>query len=283
MKLGSLCSGYGGLDLAVKNYFNSKNEKIETIWFAENDKNCTKIINHHWGDVPNYGNIKTIDWNLVPPCDILVAGYPCQPFSIAGHRKGSNDERAIYEYIADGISALRPEWVVLENVAGHLTLGGTSVVASLASMGYDAKWGIIRASDAGAPHKRARWFCFATHSGSERHGSEQNHRVVGRMGGQAEIFNRETGTSWKKPQHRVAKNYGEYTEAIKEWERITRPAPTKLHDENGADSLFVEWLMGLPSGWVTGHGLSRAAELKMLGNGVVPQQGELALRILSNT
>tara|TARA_R100000742_G_C4254326_1_gene72374 strand:+ start:47 stop:997 length:951 start_codon:yes stop_codon:yes gene_type:complete len=312
LKLASLCSGYGGLDLAVESHFRNKGEEVETVWFAENDKKCSEVLAHHWGDVPNYGDVTAIDWNSVPLCDILVAGYPCQPFSHAGERRGEEDERAIFEYIADGISTLRPEWVVLENVAGHLTLGGTSVTGSLASMGYDMRWGIVRASDTGAPHKRARWFCLATYSRGQRHGERENDRGMGDSSSQVESEAQQQ-RSRQEPEHRVGEtqtptdsasmglkdvrevsgleeeireartfnSFGPYEPAIRRWEQVlgrVAPDPT---DELGVSPRFLEWMMGLPDGWVCDAGLeSRTAELKMLGNGVVPIQGELALRLL---
>ena len=80
-------------------------------------------------------------------------------------------------------------------------------------------------------------------------------------------------------------NWGKFEPAIRRWERMTRPAPapTKPDGKNGSHRLsseFTEWMMGLPEGWITGHGLKRNDELKMAGNGVVPQQAELALRML---
>ena len=308
MKIGSLCSGYGGLDMAVAQHFDG-----EVVWFAENDKNCSKLLNHHWPDIPNFGDVKSIDWNNVPSCDIMCAGYPCQPFSIAGYRKGNTDERSIFEFIAEGIGVIRPRILILENVQGHLSLGGIDVIAKITSMGYHAKWGVVRASDTGTAHRRARWFCVATYSGSERYGPEQDHRVVGRVGGQTEIFNREAGTSWKESQHRVEKiktvadtydsglqdvwsefrlgeksgeafskyEFGPYEPAVRRWAGVIGRKPPDPTDDRGIRPEFVEWLMGLPEGHVTGLGLAQSAELKILGNGVVPQQALLALQMLS--
>jgi DNA (cytosine-5)-methyltransferase 1 len=85
MKIGSLCTGYGGLDIAVEAYFNA-----ETIWCAEYDKHAAKLIEERFG-YTNYKDIKSIKWDEVPTVDILTAGYPCQPFSVAGNRKGEDD------------------------------------------------------------------------------------------------------------------------------------------------------------------------------------------------
>jgi len=336
LTVGSFCTGYGGLDLAVENHFGA-----ETIWHSEIDKNANQLLATRFPEVPNLGNLKEINWAETPPVDILCAGYPCQPFSVAGNRKGETDERAIFSYIAESISVLRPRWVVLENVAGHLTLGGTGVVGSLTSMGYDCRWGVVRASDAGAPHRRARWFCIATDSTRRGGlGGRKDGRRIRRMGSTAENSGREASTAREKPiggnetptdtpgwfravpkvdhpgrkpppprrsdsqngsdadtsspgleRHReehglretseqIKTNWGDYDAAIKRWEEtIGRAAPTPTNDK-GLAPAFVEWMMGLPEGWVTGLGLSRNAELKMLGNGVVPQQAALALSIL---
>ena len=332
MKLGSFCTGYGGLDMAVEAHFGA-----DLAWYSEVDKDCNQLLDHHWPGVPNLGDLTTIDWDQVEPVDIMCAGFPCQPFSHAGKREGANDDRAIFAYIADGISVLRPGIVVLENVAGLLTLGGPGVVATLTGMGYDLRWGLVRASDAGAPHRRARWFCIArsTDSSSERHGSRENDRVVGHLdrenrGPRGQLVDRgsaaptdtdisggETRVDARHPRERVRlqpvgspppptdpagaglqnirserrleeaageprrlSRFGAYEPAIERWEQtIGRPAPDPT-DDRGLRPGFVEWMMGLPEGWVCDLGLSRTAELKMLGNGVVPAQAKLALEIL---
>ncbi|MXI30814.1 hypothetical protein GRW10_22625, partial [Escherichia coli] len=95
----------------------------------------------------------------------LTAGYPCQPFSQAGHRKGINDERHLWPYVFDAIKHLRPRIAFFENVRGHLTLGLTEVLEDLASIGWDAQWTCVRASDVGAPHHRERLFILAYPNG----------------------------------------------------------------------------------------------------------------------
>ena len=159
VRIGSLFSGYSGLDLAAQQYFGG-----ELAWYSEIEPAaCTILAAHHPG-VLNLGDITKVDWAEVEPIDILTGGYPCQPFSQAGQRKGKEDERHLWPFVAVAIDALRPRFVVLENVRGHLTLGFGDVLADLSGMGYDAKWGLIRASDAGAPHGRSRIFIVATPS-----------------------------------------------------------------------------------------------------------------------
>ena len=155
LKIGSLCTGYGGLDMAVEAYF-----QAETIWTCEFDKHASKVIEKRI-DKPNYGNLKTTNWDEVEPIDILTAGYPCQPFSQAGLRKGTEDERHLWPYIKEIIRKLRPSYVVLENVRGHFGLGFREVLSGLTAIGYDARWTLIRASEVGAPHRRERLFILA--------------------------------------------------------------------------------------------------------------------------
>ena len=164
MRIGSLCSGYAGLDMAVEDALGAT-----TAWFCEYDRDPSAILAHHWPHVPNHGDVKATDWSQVEPVDILTAGYPCQPFSHAGKRKGSDDPRHLWPDVARAIGALRPRLVVLENVRGHVSLGLADVLGDLSGLGYDARWGVVRAADAGAPHGRARIFIVAspdTRSGS---------------------------------------------------------------------------------------------------------------------
>lgn len=156
-RIGSLCSGYAGLDMAVESVTGAT-----TAWFCEYDRDPSKILAHHWPDVPNHGDVWHTDWSQVEPVDILTAGYPCQPFSHAGKRKGADDPRHLWPGVARAIGALRPRLVVLENVRGHVSLGLADVLGDLSGLGYDARWGVVRAADAGAPHERARLFIVAT-------------------------------------------------------------------------------------------------------------------------
>tara|TARA_R110000868_G_scaffold4630_1_gene28841 strand:+ start:224 stop:1147 length:924 start_codon:yes stop_codon:yes gene_type:complete len=282
LKIGSLCTGYGGLDLAVEEHFNAK-----TVWCAEFDKFASKVIEQRF-NIPNYGNIKEIDWASLEPIDILTAGYPCQPFSHAGYRKGIDDDRHIFPYILEAISILRPRWVILENVRGHLSLGLKEVLAGLASIGYDAKWQIVRASDAGAPHQRARLFIIAY---PNSYACEESRRALRGVSGEAGevIYGSDRAIYGCSNQDASNTNdqHKSHNRQVQELGRRFTPRcemhmqepPDALDQDGKLSALFVEYMMGLPVGWVTNIGLSRAQQLKMLGNGVVPQQAKLALEL----
>jgi len=164
VRIGSLFSGYGGLDMAVSSVLGGS-----VAWHVEFDKAPSRILNHHYPDVPNHGDVTAVDWFKVEPVDVLTGGYPCQPFSHAGLRKGANDERHLWPEVLRAICVLGPRLVVLENVRGHLSLGFDAVLSDLARVGWDARWGVVRAADAGAPHRRARLFIVAypAHLGHE--------------------------------------------------------------------------------------------------------------------
>jgi DNA (cytosine-5)-methyltransferase 1 len=309
MKIGSLCTGYGGLDLAVETFFNA-----EMVWCAENDKYASKVIEARFNK-PNLGDIKQIDWSSIEPIDIITAGYPCQPFSHAGHRKGENDERHIWPHILKGISILRPKFIILENVRGHLSLGFKEVLSDLAQNGYDAKWRIVRASDVGAPHQRARLFiiAYSNSEGLQRTWHKANDFTDGLTSNtncdaceESRRADREISTKSRglqagqdigqaRSEHRCSckvscntnNQYQSYNREMSELggrfasrcEMSMQDIPNALVDDK-LNAKFVEYMMGLPGGWVTDLDLSRSQQLKMLGNGVVPQQAYYALELL---
>ena len=181
MRIGSLCTGYGGLDRAVESVIGG-----ELAWVADNDPGAAKILAHHFPGVENLGDITAVDWAAVEPVDILTAGFPCQDVSCAGARKGlrAGNRTGVWAYVAVAIDALRPSLVVLENVRGLLSAGADSdvescpwclgeagnehplralgaVLGDLADLGYDAEWATVSAADAGAPHRRERVFIVA--------------------------------------------------------------------------------------------------------------------------
>ena len=134
-------------------------------WFVEYDAAPSKILSHHWPDVPNYGDVTKVDWATMPPVDILTGGYPCQPFSAAGQRKGTTDDRHLWPYVREAIRVLRPRLAILENVAGHRSLGFDQVLGDMAEDGMYVQWTSLRASDVGAPHHRERLFIVASPAG----------------------------------------------------------------------------------------------------------------------
>jgi DNA (cytosine-5)-methyltransferase 1 len=285
MRIGSLCSGYGGLDLAVEAYFNG-----QTVWMSDIDKASITAIEKNW-KVKNLGDLKQVDWSQVEPIDILTAGYPCQPFSHAGQRKGTKDERHLWPHIKEIIGTLRPKLVVLENVRGHLSLGFKEVLEGLTEIGYDAKWTIVRASDVGAPHQRARLFIIA-HPNSAT--CEQPRRGLDTIPseGSAIINGSNRQESWgsvttvsdtdtkQLPSDRQTPRLGRRFET--QFDMRLRSVPDPLVDGK-LNTKYVEYMMGLPEGWVTDLPLSRAQQFKLLGNGVVPQQAYYALELLCDS
>lgn len=181
MKLGSLFSGIGGLELGLERAFGGS---LETVWQVEKEPFCRQVLEQHWPHAKRYDDVRTVGAHNLEPVDILCGGFPCQSISIAGKQEGLENENksGLWWEMHRIINELRPKVVVLENVANILRLGGTDVVGSLAQIGYDCEWTIISARQFGAPHIRKRWFGVAypngigcrTSSNTER---EHQHRV----------------------------------------------------------------------------------------------------------
>ena len=157
MRAGALCAGYGGLEMGLASVTD-----VDLAWYAEYDAAPSAIMAHHHPGVTNLHDVTAIDWAALEPVDVLTAGYPCQPFSAAGMRRGEDDPRHLWPHIAKGIAILRPPLCVFENVRGHLSLGFDKVLHDLHRLGYDVRWYLLRAADVGAAHGRARLFIFAT-------------------------------------------------------------------------------------------------------------------------
>jgi DNA (cytosine-5)-methyltransferase 1 len=182
VRIGSLFSGYGGLDQAV-----AKVTGATVAWNCEWDAAPSKILEKHYPDVPNYRDVSQVDWANIEQVDIMTGGFPCQDLSLAGKRAGLKDgtRSGLWSEFAKAIEIQKPRLVVIENVRGLLSatahsdlefcawcMGDTGngepsvralgvVLADLADLGYDAKWSGIRAADAGAPHNRFRIFIVA--------------------------------------------------------------------------------------------------------------------------
>lgn len=269
--IGSLCTGILGLDMAVAQHFGG-----DLAWYSEVEPSPITLIEREHPGVPNLGDLKEVDWAAIPSVDILTAGYPCQPFSLAGRRKGTNDPRHLWPYISEGIRHLRPSHIVLENVVGHLSKGFDVVLRSLAESGYDAEWCVLKASDVGAPHQRSRLFVVATSADADDSLRRRN----------GEEVHREEDSGWNHPQRDGSgvggwpiERWRPFGTAVSRWEHILgRCCPSPVDSKGRLNPPFVEWMMGYPEGWVSDLGYT--ASLKALGNAVVTQQARMALDIL---
>lgn len=319
VKYGSLFSGAGGLDLAVEQWTGAT-----AAWVCEQDPQASIALAAH-GTAPNLGDITAVDWSTVEPVDVICGGFPCQDISNAGRRAGITGARSgLWSFYADAVRHLRPRLVLIENVGALLVRGLDTVLCDLAEVGYDATWGCVRASDAGAPHRRERVFIVATDADRVARQApvavdrrpetvagpgtvervERLHRVAdgavkllptptaNEPGGTAEQYHarlkdhdgREASFLPLSMVVTALTDWGDYAPAIARWEHVLgRPAPEPVDDKGRLSPRFVEWMMGWPDGWVThlDHlGVKRTAQLRLLGNGVVPQQALLAFAAL---
>ncbi|WP_087485369.1 DNA cytosine methyltransferase [Brachybacterium massiliense] len=354
VRIGSLFSGYGGLDLAVEYATGG-----ETIWFSEINTPSIRVFAHHWPGIPNLGDITSVDWATVPPIDVLIGGFPCQDVSTVGKGAGlaPGTRSGLWSHMAAAIDALQPELVIIENVRGLLSASairptpeGTTpdarnpddatdepatavrnlepdpwplgdeptrplrahgaVLGDLADLRRTARWTDLPASLAGAPHHRSRFFLTAHREdavpdtfglrllarrrdpgpGTDTPGHDRPEPPGDRPGAARAAWlarQLERVRDPVRPDRGHLHRWGRYAQAITRWEQITgraTPAPAILNEEKGPRPApeFVEWLMGLPAGWVTdpGHGLTAAQQNAALGNGVLPLQAVVALDAL---
>lgn len=163
-----LCSGIGGFALGFEWAGLSK-----PVMFCDIEPWSRKVVAKHWPDVQIAEDVRELandPARLVPDCDILTAGYPCQPFSVAGKQRGEKDDRHIWPEIFTIVQAKRPSWCVFENVSGHISLGLDQVLSDLEAEGYACKPFVVPACAVNAPHRRDRvWIVgYAAHNRCDR-------------------------------------------------------------------------------------------------------------------
>jgi len=158
MNHGSLFSGIGGFDLAAQ-WMNWQNK-----FHCENNSFGKHILNHYWPNAQHYDDIKTANFNVWKGrIDVLSGGFPCQPYSAAGKRKGTDDERHLWPFMLDAIDAIEPRWIVGENVFGLITRNAglvfDEIQIDLEIRGYKVQPFVLPACGVDAPHRRDRvWF-----------------------------------------------------------------------------------------------------------------------------
>ena len=272
----SLFTGYGGLEMGLDRALGG----ARTVCMVEREAFAIAnlVAQMEAGAVaqaPIWSDVSTFDgkpWR--DRVDILCGGPPCQPFSTAGKRRHTDDERWIWADVARIIGEVRPGVVFLENVPGLRKRGLSVMLRDLAALGYDAEWGCFTASAAGAPHRRTRLFLLAY---ADR---EQLRQLCRGRSGQG-------GASAAQPQHDGAE--------VADASGLGLPKRRATHDDDGGDAFppgpddaegWRRWTgAGGPQPGVRGgtHGApDRVDRVRLLGNGVCPAQAALAFRELSS-
>lgn len=165
MKHLDLFSGIGGFALAAK--WNG----IETVAFCEIDEFCRRVLRKNWPEIPIHNDVRELDGAKYRGVDIITGGYPCQPFSTIGKRRGAKDHRHLWPEMRRIVEQARPYVVIAENVAGHITMGLDEVIHDLEGIGYAARAIVIPACAVGASHRRDRVWILARDADSNRKGT----------------------------------------------------------------------------------------------------------------
>lgn len=236
-----LFSGIGGFALGLNR------AGFNTVAFCEIDPFCQSVIKKHWPNTPIIKDVKNAEhFDAIGDVDIITGGYPCQPWSSAGLKRGKNDDRHLWPAMLEIIKRKRPTWVIGENVANHVSMGLDEVLFDLEGEGYQARAFIIPACGVNSPQRRDRcWILAHAESvgsggrGREEHGTEQRF-----------FFTEEC-------QGRQVRGKAERCGLLRRWEEIESPV-------RGVDH-------GLPD-WVD--------RVKSIGNAVVPQIPEIIGRAI---
>jgi DNA (cytosine-5)-methyltransferase 1 len=164
LTFGSLFAGIGGMDLGLER------AGMQCVWQVEIDDYCRRVLKKHWPDVWVHDDIKTFEPTTRHACDVVVGGFPCQDVSVNGKGAGLGGERSgLWFEMLRIVGQIKPRYVVIENVKGLLNRGLSRVLWDLASLGFDAEWTVLRCSQVGGRHRRARVFIVAY---PQRHGLE---------------------------------------------------------------------------------------------------------------
>ena len=200
MKVLDLCSGIGGFTIGLHE------AGFETVAFCEIEPYCQAVLRKHWPDIPIYNDVRDISAErlradgLVQP-EVIVGGYPCQPFSYAGQRRGDKDDRHLWPEIFRIVKDIRPTWCIFENVAGHITMGIDTVLSDLEAENYATRAFVIPACGVDAKHRRDRVWIVADTGGKRL----QRNVGQGKTGAQGQSEGHIAQRGWWQAEPRVGR------------------------------------------------------------------------------
>lgn len=275
----SLFSGIGGLDLAAEM------AGFRTVGQCEWADYPTKVLEKHWPDVPRWRDIRKLTGESfyektgMRTVDVISGGFPCQPFSVAGKRRGKEDDRYLWPEMLRVISEFQPTWVVGENVAGIVNMALDQVYADLENEGYSVQSLIIPACAVDAPHRRDRCAIVAWDANRRDRDAWAEREVEERENAEPAGICDDVSTEKAQPERRCDVLSDTDNRGRSLWRDGELPAveetATSWTDHRGRAAEYVtgEWWPAEPDVGRVAHGVpSRVDRLKCLGNAVVPQQ-----------
>ena len=276
MRVLSLCSGYGGLELALSQALPGR--ALNLIATCDNYGPARAVLKAHWPDAAQFKDVHDPALEGLQ-ADVVTFGFPCQDLSRAGHGAGLRGSRSgLFFRCAEIGHTSGARALVIENVPQALRYR-EAVDKELGRYGFTVRWGRAEAWEAGLPHRRARVFIVATRDGGEVFVEEAHWpatvterpsdllptpTVVDMGWGHSP----ESWDAWREAQRRKHGNGNGHGQSL--YQALGCPEP-------GEATRAMERMMGLPEGWVTGQGLKVSAERRLLGNGVAPAQGALGI------
>ena len=312
LKILDLFSGLGGFSLGLE-----RTGRYKTVAFCEIDKYCTLLLQKHWKGIKIYNDVKKItkegfEADGIESPDIITGGFPCQPFSVAGKQKGTNDDRHLWPEMFRIIKAFKPRFVIGENVPGIVNIQDgvvfETVCTDLESQGYEVQPFNIPAAAVGAPHQRKRIWIIASLENSGRtlrQGSsirEKNEDEVGKenanqhqrssSSSESNVANADTRLSdgqkkelQSRGQASISSSEGEKKLANTDSERLEGlgQSRSQFNETSSSTSRSEERQRQVDQGWWefepnvgrVDHGVpGRVHRLKALGNSIVPQIAE---------
>lgn len=263
-----LFSGIGGFSLGLER------AGFETVAFCEIDKYCRLVLQKHWKDIKIYSDVREIkkerlEAHGIPSPDVITGGFPCQPFSVAGRRQGTGDNRYLWPEMFRIIKEFKPRWIIAENVRGIINIQDgvvfEGVHADLESQNYETQTFIIPAAGVGAPHRRDRvWVVANSRRIIRGQQSSRNKESIGSGTSQKteRTFDRDSITGSSEREKIMADSKRVYVQG--------------QHDGSGKEqSRRGGWWEVEPNVGRVADGLpGRVHRLKGLGNSIVPQIAE---------
>jgi len=303
LKVLDLFSGIGGFSLALES-----TGFFETMAFVEKDEFCQKVLKKNFNNIPIEGDIRNVKGEKYR-ADVVTGGFPCQPFSVAGKRKGTDDDRYLWDETIRVVRECKPKWFIGENVEGLVNIQEGMVLrqvqTDLEKEGFEVQCLIIPASGIGAWHQRKRvWIIgcnvsnsntrfgigenqeIQTRGNTSTNGSKNVSNTFGKLSDGCSSTTRNSKTKFKRVECNQSWNWNEIWSKTERCNEQDRKNVSDSNGKNSSEEQQTWWqtqsnLCGVPNGVSYGLDKNRANRIKSLGNSIVPQIArELGLAIM---